>query len=237
MRTTSRSPVVLVLAVAFLATACGGGARDLVVSEPATAVAPYNCHANWDSLMSWDDLADVVMFTDHFAVVTVVAEREWNRDNLRGDPLEGSIGRVVAMVTTDVAWTRPGAPALPTSFDTSGDAWALKDGVKRPLVFSGLWREVGQTYAVALTESATGFDWYQTAAGAAWPLDAEGRLTTPCREAVAVELAGRTPGEVAALLEATPIPDYAVDLMDLAGLERIEAVMAARAALGEPNDE
>jgi hypothetical protein len=79
-----------------------------------------------DQLLPSDTITDWVTYADHLVVVTVAGERKLAPTADEKKAGEGYIPRVINLRIDRVLWSRSGAPAAPTSFETDLDGWQFK---------------------------------------------------------------------------------------------------------------
>jgi hypothetical protein len=182
--------------------------------------------------------ADWVSYADHVIVFRVDSDTQVppdpSEDNITKAG-EGYIGRTVDVTVQKTVWSRPGAPAIPTTTQLRAAGWHLKNGQKQELAMPGESRmEVGHTYLTALARYADG-KWDGLGAGTVLPIDdgviGHGELrggwpTEPT--AVIASIKGKTAQDVASMLTGTQPDPTAVRYANLDPESRFHKVSELR---------
>jgi len=227
---TSHKRRRLVVAAVVLALAAVGGFAIIArpspkpaPSKPASPPVAADSHAQFP----YETASDVVSYSDHVAIVTVVSESEVTPTPTpeTGGPAEPTIARRVTFRVDDVLWSRADAPAAPAKFTALWGGWLAKN--HRPFVVDGTpWVFVGGHYVVPIAFDGKEFSPIQPFA--VFRFDHGAVALEEQDTPLARSLARASRDEVTNVF-ANAVPDpLAVRYRDLLPRARLNAVIAAR---------
>lgn len=116
--------------------------------------------ADTDAPFPSDTASDVVSYSDHVALVTVIAEADApaTATPTTSPGTERMVMRAITFRVDDVLWSRPDAPAAPATFRARWWGWLLRDGKRTPFIVSGAPAVfIGAQYVVPIAYDGTRF--------------------------------------------------------------------------------
>jgi hypothetical protein len=221
---TSKRMVIALLCVlsAVSLAACGGStSSSSLVAGEASGRFLDESYSDW------------VSFADQLSVFSVVAEEEETPAPEVVERGEGYISRTVTLRIERTLWRRRGAPAAHGRIRVITAGWILEGGERHPYaIWGGPRLEVGMRYLAPLVRAPRdGVDWTPLSDGSTLPLTGNaitvaGVVGVP--SAIAASLNGRSPDEVAAIVDRTPPDPVAEKYADLDPDARVQAVLSER---------
>ena len=146
----------ILLITAVLATAAATTVTSLALSRPAHPKAPSLIVAQSDQLLPSQSLTDVVTYSDHVVIATVVNETELPMTAEEIAAGEGMAARAITLRIDTVLWSRPDGPAAPADFQTDLDGWSVQEGNETPLRLEGEpMMVVGKHYVLPIVYLST----------------------------------------------------------------------------------
>jgi hypothetical protein len=141
----------ILLITGVLATAIAATVASLALGRPAHPKAPSLIVAQSDQLLPSRSLTDVVTYSDHVVLATVVNEAELPMTTEEIAAGEGMAPRVITLRIDSVLWSRAHGPAAPAAFRTDLDGWSVKQGHKTPMRLEGEpMMAVGKQYVLPI---------------------------------------------------------------------------------------
>ncbi|CAG7644990.1 hypothetical protein [Actinacidiphila bryophytorum] len=223
-----------VLVAAGTCAALTAGTLAVAATGSSKPPAPKVVVADGDDLLPSATATDWVTYSDHLAVVTVTAEHALPASAEEVAAGEGFIPRVITAHVDKILWSRPDAPAAPTTMDWDLDGWTFHGDVQTPVRLDGEpSMAVGEQYVVpitylspTLTVNEAGWEPLSTEAllpdandtlgAGAQVIGYDGPASDPTHEsAVKDDAWGGTPEELAATLAATAPDPAAAPYMQL----------------------
>lgn len=200
-----RRMISSLVVVALATSACAGSDPDGQAGGAVVAQA--------ELALPVETLEDWRTYGMRLATVTVVAEQRGNATPIVDELGEGPIGRTVTLDIDDPLWTDTTSWGrdlpTPSTLTIETEGWVVGESGERPMSTAGFARlEVGHEYLVMLSQApenqATGSDAHTWALMAQLGI-VDGRVVSPGHSRLADTLEGKTPNEVADLLDAETV--------------------------------